>query len=568
MVRLLVYVALALPAVTSSAVAAVASSPFRAGTLTYSYEIGKGVDVSTTVALDGVMSIDDRAARHPIVVIMHGRHGACRQPEAAEPWGCPKGQTEIRSYDGYPYLVSALARRGYAVVSIDVNGAQVAEDISGPGDGWTGTLARGMYHRAAAARAILRRLAVANDGGANAFATPLAGRLDLQKVGLVGHSRGGEGVVTLTRLRGPEPYRLRSVFVISPVDFQGLAPADDVAFGSIISFCDGDVADLQGLRYFENARLRGRTAPAFQMIALGANHNFFNRAWEDEFGESFSSDGEAAVPPAWCSGPRRQGGGRLTRPETETLATRVITTFMDATVRNSRSARRLLAARHGSDGAPTPGLVAGAEVITSYLRPSAGRLDIDLARAKGRNALGGRVRPSGVDLRRCFGARRPCSAVMGTWFQRSIAYHLAWSEQGGVLREVLPAARRDLTSFARLTLRVGQPLALRAPWSEPTPEVPDPPPPPEPARAAQAFSLRVTDTSGRSASVVIGPEHPALRPVLDPNRGSVLGTVAVSLRRFRGVDLRRVRAIDIVLDQTSSGALLVGEISLDRKARR
>ncbi len=51
----------------------------------------------------------------------------------------------------------------------------------------------------------------------------MKGRLDLSDVGLMGHSRGGEGVVRAALLNAerPDPYGIRAVMPLAPVDFAG-----------------------------------------------------------------------------------------------------------------------------------------------------------------------------------------------------------------------------------------------------------------------------------------------------------------------------------------------------------
>ncbi|MDD9204931.1 hypothetical protein PU560_00460, partial [Georgenia sp. 10Sc9-8] len=64
-------------------------------------------------------------------------------------------------------------------------------------------------------------LAEANAGDAPALDPVLAGRLDLDHVGLMGHSRGGEGVVraALMNEAREEPYGIESVLPLAPVAY-------------------------------------------------------------------------------------------------------------------------------------------------------------------------------------------------------------------------------------------------------------------------------------------------------------------------------------------------------------
>ncbi|MBI3680896.1 MAG: hypothetical protein HY235_10925 [Acidobacteria bacterium] len=120
--------------------------------------------------------------------------------------------------------------------------------------------------------------------------------MNLQSVGLMGHSRGGEGVRAAYQYNRQEgaPFGIRAVLEIGPVDFgrlTGLATpnplfdASDVAFSVLLPACDRDVTDNQGMRVYDRARVlreKNNPTPKSQIYLLGANHNFFNSEWLPE----------------------------------------------------------------------------------------------------------------------------------------------------------------------------------------------------------------------------------------------------------------------------------------------
>ncbi|HEX8746996.1 MAG TPA: hypothetical protein VF717_07330, partial [Pyrinomonadaceae bacterium] len=123
----------------------------------------------------------------PLIVLLHGRHVTCyRNTQVALRWPCASTQTPIPSYQGYDYLASTLASNGYIVVSISANGisaydAQVTD--------------LGMQARAELIQRHLNQWNTFNTAGAAPFGTKFVGKVDMTRIGTMGHSRGGEGVV-------------------------------------------------------------------------------------------------------------------------------------------------------------------------------------------------------------------------------------------------------------------------------------------------------------------------------------------------------------------------------------
>ena len=49
----------------------------------------------------------------------------------------------------------------------------------------------------------------------------------------------------------------------------------------LLPYCDGDVADLQGVHFYDDARYNvpGDSAFKHTILVMGANHNFYNTIW-------------------------------------------------------------------------------------------------------------------------------------------------------------------------------------------------------------------------------------------------------------------------------------------------
>ncbi len=60
-----------------------------------------------------------------------------------------------------------------------------------------------------------------NTTGGAPFGTRFAGKVDMQNIGTMGHSRAGEGVVRHYNynIEQGSPYRIKAVLPLAPVDF-------------------------------------------------------------------------------------------------------------------------------------------------------------------------------------------------------------------------------------------------------------------------------------------------------------------------------------------------------------
>ena len=138
------------------------------------------------------------------------------------------------------------------------------------------------------------------------------GKVDLQDIGLMGHSRGGEGVVEeyLYNQELGSPYGIDAVFALAPVDFSREV-INDVPLGVMLPYNDGDVSDLQGVHFYDDARYNvpGDQAPKHTFYVIGANHNFFNTVWTPEFGYPRAFDDGVGSPDSRLS-PEQERRGR------------------------------------------------------------------------------------------------------------------------------------------------------------------------------------------------------------------------------------------------------------------
>lgn len=259
----------------------------------------------------GKLYLSGAVGARPVVLLEHGRHVTCGDGASGEAdlaWPCASDEMVVRSYLGYENTARSLASHGYNVVSISANainatdaeltldqGAQARgrlvldtlqmldrldkgepisfEDRPGGGASVTRTFDDAL------ARAVERADQPATPSGLSAG--DLEGRFDLSRVGLMGHSRGGEGVVAAAQLNAAaaEPFGILSVLPLAPTDFARRTLSDATTM-TVLPYCDGDVADQQGQKYLDDSRRAfGDDVLRSAAWVMGANHNFFNSVW-------------------------------------------------------------------------------------------------------------------------------------------------------------------------------------------------------------------------------------------------------------------------------------------------
>ena len=101
-------------------------------------------------------------------------------------------------------------------------------------------------------------------------AIPLKGKVDLSRLGVLGHSRGGMNV-----LRWAKGWKVSSVFLLAPF-FDKAQRIPNVPATLLLGTCDFDTHQ-DGAGYFSALKGKPRTKPAFQLTLTGANHNFYNQ---------------------------------------------------------------------------------------------------------------------------------------------------------------------------------------------------------------------------------------------------------------------------------------------------
>ncbi|MET3961923.1 dienelactone hydrolase [Marmoricola sp. OAE513] len=235
----------------------------------------------------------DRSEPSPVIVLVHGNHGSCDAGQDSTTATCTAFK---RNEAGYAYLGENLATWGYTVFSLSQDQLMMRQDNN---------KGKGMHQRRKLIAAALDALTLANTPGgvpvtANAtIGTTLSGKLDMTRIGLMGHSRGGDAVTSFIdynreRTDGPR-YPLRGVISLAPVDYERKAPYG-TPYMTILPFCDGDVSNLQGARFYERSQYINPKDPfpRIQSSQLGAIHNWYNTVWYADGGADGQANNDAA----------------------------------------------------------------------------------------------------------------------------------------------------------------------------------------------------------------------------------------------------------------------------------
>lgn len=206
----------------------------------------------------------------PLVLIVHGNHG---DREFSDP--------------GYEYLGRLMASRGFIFASVDENFLNGA---------WYDFFDHLKTENDCRAWLLLKHLELWRAWNRDPQ-NPFYGKVDMDNIGLIGHSRGGEAVAIaacFNRLpHNPDDatldfdfnFNLRTIIAIAPVDGQYKPSGtetilEDVNYLVIQGSNDMDLRSYEGTRQFHRTEFKD-TAHHVKagLYVFGANHGQFNTIW-------------------------------------------------------------------------------------------------------------------------------------------------------------------------------------------------------------------------------------------------------------------------------------------------
>jgi hypothetical protein len=473
---------------------------------------------NANVPLNGHICIPLGRGPFPIALFAHGNHFPLEN-----------------STPGYLYLCELLASHGIIAATIDVNflnGGNFGEND---------------------ARAIVHLEHVKQFRTWNGLPQhPLQQKVDLNRILLVGHSRGGEGVghaslfnplssvqpdifspvVPLDGSAGLGPYRfnLSAVAAIAPTDRQyepiaGPTVVPDRYF-LMHGSRDGDVSTFEGYNTYNRAHAVDLTNPTVSdgklkalLWVIAANHNQFNSVWASE------------TPPATT----------MPRVDQEQVAKVHLGALAQALLLDRSRYLRVLR-DHAAAAAWAP---VGADFVSQYQNPR--RLFVQhnqegLAAPEISAPVQGTVTADAV-----LTARQLADLVNAGSPVSTVTLRLEWASLGArftlnVNPGTLPGGR-----LKTLALRVGQSTEAG-----------------NPADRDQDFTLEVSSGS-RTAAIPASSLHRLFYPDVVFGAGKiVMQSLRLPVRRLAelGVELHDLRSIAFVFDRRASGVLYVGDVQL------
>ncbi len=256
----------------------------------------------------------------PLVLVVHGNHN---MKEYSDP--------------GYRWLGELLASRGFILASIDENFLNGNIRAENDARGWM----------------LLKHLEVfraLNDSAGK----PLHRKIDMTRIALMGHSRGGEAVAiagAFNRLpyypddanqKFTFNFDIKGLVAIAPVDGQYQpterpTPLSDYSYLVIHGSHDGDVSSFSGLTQYNRIRYT-KPGPEFKsaIFMYRANHGQWNTVWNNK-DNGFFSDRTLQLD-ALISGEEQRQFGRV-----------IIGGFLEATL-NGRTEYRAMFRDHRAAG--------------------------------------------------------------------------------------------------------------------------------------------------------------------------------------------------------------------------
>ena len=449
---------------------------------------------------------------YPLILVMHGHI-----------------QDVPDSYLGFNYLLDHLASHGFIAISIDCSELNA---ING--------------HHDTRALAIIEHLKLLQTK--NNSPGPLNGKFDFSNIGIMGHSRGGEGVLQAEIFNREDDlgWNIKGVFQLAPTDNSGLGP-DKLILQSSKLFClygsndgvtwggpDSPYTYVgTGFRPFDRA-----TVDKAMAFVYGATHNGFNTVWDTEDTVDTSS-------------PKV-----ISELEHQQLLCGYMTAFMQIRLQN-----RLEQLDYLSGDLKIP-QVSNIEVHAQYQPMNHFKVDDFETSTLVLNSIGGTVSALGLDITQQVDDLLTIDPHSP---HQTKGVRLKWNPISAYYKTEIPSGMGDVSGWKFLSFRVCQKVGSSF----------------NPAGQLQDMHVRLTDGVGNSRSVQVSyysdipfPYQPEYVPADDasevPNTKSALKTIRIPLYswttqcgEYEAVNLNDVAFIKFEFDVNPNGDIEMDDIEFN-----
>ena len=426
------------------------------------------------------------------------------------------------------------------------------------------------------------------------------GKLDLNRVGLSGHSRGGEAVVDAWALNSKRPDGQR--FTISAINniAPGSPSADifqdaplSVPFSLILGSRDGDIAffPTESFNSYELSNPQPSTSPKMFQYVYGANHKFFNTITTEDRDLACGTTGARPQPDCICTptvvtncipvadaiwteqanpwvGVRddatsrmsiADGGGRISAYQQRLAAVRAVVPFFRWHLRDKPAYKEMFTGENRFSG------LDNRRVYYTYQEGNRKVVDgFEYYQSKTTNSLSGAINANGFDFfEELFSYELlirggPNDRGLSGVFPLSFEAVLGWSGPAtySTALPVAPVNHTDISSYRYLSFRVAESIKL-ADWTT------GPPVPPAPRLN---LFLSLVDGSNIQSRELRTDQYGFIPPPFTKlgDKFTVLSGIRIPLEHFtlNGANINLSDIRKIVFRMEGSGYVAIDDIEL------
>ena len=472
-------------------------------------------DLGNTVYYNvrGLASVPKEEGKYSVVLIVHGRYN--------------NTSNDTRFDKGFKYLADYLASYGYAVFTLDIQGAY-NENFGNEDDN---EKIRTMFS------SFIEAFENANNGVLEGFSVDLTDTLDLDNIVLIGHSRGGETAIDVAL----ENENIKGVISVAPTLPNELnRKYPNVPISIIVPELDGDVDTLDGFSLFDSIILdEDRTRDANLVFLEDANHNWFNSMLAKNDALNLNEDNKI--------------NNQISREEQETFLMNFSKDFLDS-IFNEKD-KGIICYYDTFE----PSYMYGLEVKTQYWTKNQ-RLVLDYKNVSevSYKELEVNTLKEAIshDIDETSGFILPLQDIDG--FNYKDLINIKWENRLGKVE--IPVENIDLKKYNSLILNLAvdssSQLNLR--------------------NNQQSFTIRLEDNKGNTSEIVLGDNNKALDYVEGTfvytkyleeikkiwSSYTVLSDICIPLERFEEINLKNITKITLLFNKTDSGSIMINNIKL------